>query len=220
MAESNVVPIAELWATDSSQAGATGAPRIVALGRSKASTLKLETLSVGVEIHLSVAFVSMTATFKFHGGVRDPRFIFEFPTTPSTTVTSVIVDLPRERSYETLVVEASPSLENFRDREGGGMRAAMEQYQAASGRQIGMFDPDLFSMPFEGLEAGESVTVELSFIEKLALSNGEYVFRLPMTFVEDSVTGGLAALNKVSCGGVLYSRNRAESIHYKRVTVS
>lgn len=169
----------QLW----SEGGGSGVrcPRVVAFKAEQASNLTLSDLKVTVDIHIAVAFVRIEGVWSVNAEQEGAEtFVFELPTRHTTTVTSASLLVDAKRAFDTMVVEANPALGAYKEREGRGMAMAMALYRERSGRDPGSYDPELFAVPFHGMQKAVRVTVD--YVETLRFSENSYSFHLPLSF--------------------------------------
>ena len=174
-------------------------PRCVLLMETSASQVPMKRLDVRVDVHLSMAFVEMDCVFQvFDQAVvgkdkKDLSFVFELPTQHHASVTSATIFLKNKEVVEALVVEDTPGLSGYRNREGRGMSVAMQLYRERSGRSIGKFDPELFAIPFHGAKAGEEIKVVVKYMQNMEFYNKEFFLSVPLKFNENCFSPELQA---------------------------
>lgn len=186
-----------LWKKSKSGAVVSG-PRCILLHQDAAHEVPMDALNIEVDVHLAVAFVQLECVFKVNQIVpavsksEKLSFVFELPTQHDTSVTSTVIFLANNQIVEAIVVEDTPGLLGYRNREGAGMAQAMRLYRERSGRKVGMFDPELFAIPFHGATVGEEIKVVVKYMQNMEFQKGEFTITLPLRlkpeFFDSSVT--------------------------------
>lgn len=163
-------------------------PRCVMLLETSAQPVPIKKLDIRVDVHLSMAFVELECVFQVAKGTvpsKDRRglcFVFELPTEHHASVTNAAIFLQSKEVVEALVVEDTPGLSGYRNREGRGMSVAMQLYRDRSGRVIGKFDPELFAIPFHGAKPGEEIKVVVKYLQNMEFYNKEFFLSIPLKF--------------------------------------
>lgn len=169
-------------------------PRCVMLLETTAEQVQIKKLDVRVDVHLSMAFVELECVFQVSTRVpvtkdrKDLCFVFELPTQHHASVTNATIFLQNKEVVEALVVEDTPGLSGYRNREGRGMSVAMQLYRERSGRSIGKFDPELFAIPFHGAKPGEEIKVVVKYLQNMEFYNKEFFLSVPLRFPSDFFT--------------------------------
>ena len=183
-------------------------------------------LDVKTEIHLAMAFVRMTGTWRRNASNADDSpdtaFVFELPTTHKTSVTSATVSLDNGVVFDTVIVEATPALGNYRQREGRGMAKAMRMYRERCGRSVSEYDPELFALPFHG-SAWSKAEITIDFLLPTEYRSSGFEVTVPTTLQPESLTRSigetLAVSSKIS-SGTQFVRWKCDSHPMKEVESS
>ncbi len=174
-------------------------PRIVALKPlasasdvSAVSYCPLVQMKVMVEVHLAMAFVRVTGTWRKTNDMgRDTAFVFELPTSHKTSVMSATVSLDNGVVFDTVIVEATPALGNYRQKEGRGMAKAMKMYRERCGRSVSEYDPEMFTLPFHG-SSWSKADITVDFLLPANYKSSGYEIRIPMKLESESLTRPVA----------------------------
>ena len=122
-----------------------------------------------VDCQVDMAFVHLRLEFAAPGGaVR-----LDVPTNNHVTVTGCQAVVGR-RLYETMCVPRDEAAQLAKER-------PADASMGGSGETQGRYNPECFSLPLGDAPAGETITVDVYYMEKL-LYAGNYLFLLPLDF--------------------------------------
>ena len=129
--------------------------------------LQLQT-TVGMQIEGVSSRVSVQQTFTNHSNTRqDGEYVFPLP---ANSAVYAIRMLRGEREIISETYEEEQARETYSQMRDAGRKAALDQK-----------NPDLFTRKLANIAPGETVTVELQYLQTAHYENGRFSLRFPMT---------------------------------------
>jgi len=150
-------------------------------------SLPLIDYRVEAHIHISVAFVTVTARYR-NAAPRPAPCVLELPISQRVTVTNVDIILDNGKAFASTVVDAGDTKGVKEDEELSGALAHYFSVVGANYRTAS-YDPDIFRVPFAPPPAGSVVTVRAQYFQNLDFVRGSYVLHVPMRVPPGTLEG-------------------------------
>ncbi|GMH45075.1 hypothetical protein BSKO_13032 [Bryopsis sp. KO-2023] len=164
-------------------------------GRDKPSftPLKLTRARMMIECHIATAFVVFEFTVDGSNAPGGQAVVF-LPKHYEATVTEVKVEnLERDSLYTTLIIPKDEA-GKYAGKGGGGRTPVPEMPGLGSDN-----DPELFTLPFGDMRAGDSYNVQLHWFQPLMFQAGQYRLDIPLEFPVMMHSGPLNDVLTINC---------------------
>lgn len=175
-----------------SHQGTPSCPSVVAVVDGTSRELPVYWLECDVEIHCSIAFVSLRASFlnntngAIFGTLKTPTF------GGKATVCTCDITFAG-RTYSTSVVDPGKQ-KHAANRE-------LEQAGQQMGQDISKFDPNIFTMPFLGCPSNAEIVIDVKYIQTMDFdcTSGDFFLTLPTAIPPHLLYRGLDETLSITC---------------------